>query len=89
MSGKPKLIITFLLTLGVLQAKEYTVRDGLTAQTYNDILDMPVEQEMRLSYDTEEGTFLWYIEYTMFPVAIKFTDRVRHTLLEHIHKYRE
>ncbi|MFW6245740.1 MAG: hypothetical protein ACOC36_07615 [Fibrobacterota bacterium] len=86
---KLTLIFTFFLTVGLLQAKEYTVKRDLTANIYNEFLKTLTEQEMRLQYDTELGTFLWYVDYMMFPIAVRFTDTVRHELYRQIQKYKE
>jgi hypothetical protein len=84
--------IYVILCLGFLCfaiGKEFPVNRELTANIYNDFLSNLIGQGMRLNYDTEQGTFLWYVDYTIFPVAIQFTDTVRHTLSGYIEKYKE
>lgn len=81
--------LIFLLFFSIAISKEYKVESGLKANIYNDILGGFVDQNMHLSYDTEDKKFLLYIDYMIWPIAIEFTDTLRITLLTYIEKYKE
>jgi len=81
--------LIFLLFFSIAISKEYKVESGLKANIYNDILGGFVNQNMHLSYDTEDKKFLLYIDYMIWPIAIEFTDTLRITLLTYIEKYKE
>lgn len=81
------LIITFLF--GISSAKEYTVRKGLKASTWNEFMKGLTETDLRLNYDDESGHFLLYVDSPVFPIAIELKDDIRETLLGYIKKYKE
>lgn len=81
--------IAILLSITLSFSKEYPVKNSLNANVYNDFISNFVEQGMRLNFDTDKSSLLWYVDYMMFPVAILFTDTLRHALAEHIEKYKD
>lgn len=82
-------LVIFSFSLNFLNAKEYTVKRELEANIWNEFLGGLIEQKMRLNYDTSFEHLLWYVDYTMFPIAIVLTDTSRTKLLEYIKKYKE
>lgn len=82
------LILVVCIITGSVIAKEYSVKTGLKANVWSDIWGL-IGQDMRLKYDTEDQSLLWYIDYTMSPIAIVLEDAVRITLLKYIQKYKE